>query len=72
MSDSDFKRVKLSADISILYDQKHQSKMELKIPEFYVDVYGNYLPVLGPYFGGEMGAKRIGDMLPSDYYLLTN
>ncbi len=67
MLNSDFKMVKLSADISVLYDKKHQSNMELKIPEFYLDVYGNYLPVVGLYFGGEMGSRRIGDMLPSDF-----
>lgn len=72
MPDSDFKSVKLSTDISVLYDQKFQSRMELKIPEFYVDVYGNYLPVVGVYFGGKMGNQRVGDMLPSDYGLNTN
>jgi hypothetical protein len=69
MLDSEFKRVKLSTVVSILYNQKFQSKIELKTPEFFVDAYGNYLPIVGVYFGGEMGNQRVGDMLPSDYGL---
>lgn len=69
MFDSEFKRIKLRADVSVLYNKRFQSKLESKISEFYVDAYGNYLPVVGVYFGGEMGNQRVGDMLPSDYGL---
>jgi hypothetical protein len=67
LPDSDFKKVKLKTKLSILFNQKFQSKIELKVPEFLVDAYGNYLPVVGVYFSGDMGDQRVGDLLPSDY-----
>ncbi len=69
LKDSDFKKVKLSDKISILYNSKFQSALQLKVDEFFVDTYGNYTPIIGLYFGGAMGSQRVGDTLPSDYGL---
>ncbi|WP_179344430.1 carboxypeptidase-like regulatory domain-containing protein [Winogradskyella ursingii] len=65
----DSKIVTLKKEVSILFNKKMQSKIELKIPEFYVDIYGNYSPILGVYFSGDLGMQRVGDMLPSNYGL---
>lgn len=67
LEDSNFKKVTLSSKVSILYKKEVQSEMELRIDEFFVDIYGNYLPILGVYFSGAMGSQRVGDILPSDY-----
>ncbi|WP_458628454.1 carboxypeptidase-like regulatory domain-containing protein [Winogradskyella sp. PC D3.3] len=61
------KKVTLKEKVAILFDKKNQSEIQLEIPEFYVDVYGNYAPVIGVYFSGVMGSQRIGDTLPLDY-----
>jgi hypothetical protein len=63
------KKVKLSERISILYDKKLQSDMYLAegYEEFFIDVYGNFSPILGVYFTGYMNQLRVGDMLPLDY-----
>jgi len=63
----DLKKVTLKEKVTILFDKKNQSEIQLEIPEFYVDVYGNYAPVIGVYFSGVMGSQRIGDTLPLDY-----
>ncbi|BAO75327.1 carboxypeptidase-like regulatory domain-containing protein [Winogradskyella sp. PG-2] len=69
VKDSDFKKVTLSDKVAILYNNKFQSGLELEIDEFFVDVYGNFTPVIGIYFSGVMGSQRLGDTLPSDYGL---
>ena len=66
---SDFKQVTLKKGVSILYNKKAQSEMHLNIDKFYVDVYGNYTPIIGIYFSGAMGNQRVGDTLPSNYDL---
>ncbi|REE27826.1 carboxypeptidase-like protein [Winogradskyella pacifica] len=65
----DFKKITLKEKVSILFDKEHQSIIQLEIPEFYVDTYGNYTPVIGVYFSGAMGSQRIGDTLPLDFGL---
>jgi hypothetical protein len=67
LENSELKKVTLSSKVSILYNSEIQSKMELKIDEFFVDTYGNYSPIIGVYFSGEMARLRVGDTLPSDY-----
>ncbi|MBV7269002.1 carboxypeptidase-like regulatory domain-containing protein [Winogradskyella luteola] len=67
--DSSYKKVVLKDKVSILYDKKFQSSLEVLVPEFFVNSYGYYLPILGVYFSGEMGSQRLGDMLPFDYEL---
>lgn len=64
---SDFKKVTLKDKVSILYNKDFQSELHLEIDEFYVDIYGNYTPIIGLYFGGAMGTQRVGDTLPLDY-----
>ena len=67
LANSDFKKVTLSNKVSIIYNKETQSEIQLKIDEFFVDTYGNYSPIVGVYFSGEMGSQRVGDSLPSDY-----
>ena len=66
---SEFKKVTLNKKVSILYNEKSQSEMFLEVDKFYVDVYGNYTPIIGVYFYGALGDQRVGDTLPSDYGL---
>jgi hypothetical protein len=67
IKDSDFKKVELSDKVTILYNQKTQSGLQLDVSAFYVDTYGNYSPINGMFFSGAMGNQRVGDSLPSDY-----
>ena len=69
IENSDYKKVKLKEKVTILYNKDFQSEIQLEIPEFYIDVYGNYAPIVGVYFSGELGNQRVGDTLPSDYGL---
>ncbi|WP_179009227.1 carboxypeptidase-like regulatory domain-containing protein [Winogradskyella forsetii] len=72
IAESGFKRVTLKDKVSILFDKDFQSELHLKSDEFFVDVYGNYTPVVGIYFSGVMGSQRVGDTLPMDYGLAEN
>ncbi|WP_197429350.1 carboxypeptidase-like regulatory domain-containing protein [Winogradskyella endarachnes] len=67
---SDFKKVTLKDKVSILYNKDFQSELLLEIDEFYVDIYGNYTPIIGLFFGGAMGSQRVGDTVPLDYGIL--
>ncbi|WP_299115090.1 carboxypeptidase-like regulatory domain-containing protein [uncultured Winogradskyella sp.] len=69
VKDSPYKKVVLIDKVSILYDKKFQSSLRVLVPEFFVNSYGYYLPILGIYFSGDMGNQRLGDMLPFDYDL---
>jgi len=69
ITNSELKKVTLTNKVTILYNKDLRSELELKIEEFFVDIYGNYSPVVGLYFGGAMGSQRIGDTLPLDYGL---
>ncbi|MBF8151229.1 carboxypeptidase-like regulatory domain-containing protein [Winogradskyella sp. F6397] len=64
LENEDFKKVTLKENVSILFEKNDQSKIHLEVPEFYVDSYGNFTPVVGVYFSGVMGNQRIGDTLP--------
>ena len=69
IDNSNFKKVSLKENVSILYDKEFQSEFQLEIDEFYIDTYGNYTPIIGVYFSGVMGNQRVGDTLPLDYGL---
>ncbi|WP_400075348.1 carboxypeptidase-like regulatory domain-containing protein [Winogradskyella sp. R77965] len=69
IADSDLKKVKLKDKVTILYNKELQSELQIKVDEFFVDVYGNYTPITGVYFSGIMGSQRVGDSLPLDYGL---
>ena len=69
VENSDFKKVSLKENVSILYDKDFQSELQLEIVEFFIDTYGNYAPIIGVYFSGVMGNQRVGDTLPLDYGL---
>ena len=64
---SNFKKIILNDKVSILFKKSAQSELELKVDEFFVDIYGNYTPIIGVAFGGVMGRQRVGDTLPLDY-----
>ncbi|MDO1501952.1 carboxypeptidase-like regulatory domain-containing protein [Winogradskyella maritima] len=67
--DEDFKEVKLSGKLAILYKGRAQSDIIPQSESFYVDAYGNFLPVRALFFNGAMGSQRLGDTLPLDYGL---
>ncbi len=67
VEDSPFKKVTLSQKVSILFEKEQQSELQLNVPLFYVDAYGNHSPIQGVLFSGYMGFQRVGDILPSDY-----
>jgi hypothetical protein len=67
--DTNLKKVQLKNSISILFHKKKQSELTVVVSEFYIDNYGNYTPIAGVLFNGEMGNQRIGDSLPFDYKL---
>ncbi|WP_422106316.1 carboxypeptidase-like regulatory domain-containing protein [Winogradskyella sp.] len=69
VDDSNFKEVTLKNRVSILFDKNQQSEIQLEVDKFYVDIYGNYSPIIGVYFGGTMGDQRVGDTLPANYGL---
>ena len=69
VENTDFKKVSLKENVSILYDKDFQSELQLEIVEFFIDTYGNYAPIIGVYFSGVMGNQRVGDTLPLDYGL---
>lgn len=69
VENSSFKKVRLSDKVSILYNKESQSSIQLEITEFFIDTYGNYTPIKGVYFSGDLGNQRVGDTLPSDYGL---
>jgi len=69
IDNSSFKKVTLEKAVDILYDMKHQSKLNPMVSQFYVDQYGNYTPIVELLFSGVMGDQRIGDLLPSNYGL---
>ena len=52
---------------NILYNIRKQSKVIFRTNTIYIDKFGiNTSPELIQ-FGGEMGKKRLGDLLPFDY-----
>ncbi len=61
-------KVTIDKKLTILYDKKRQSVIDAKEP-FVIDIYGNYMPIEGVLFGGDLGDQRLGDSLPFDYEL---
>lgn len=55
--------------LSVLYDRKEQSSIEVKEPTFYIDSYGNFYPAQALFFGGILGKQRVADLVPLDYVL---
>lgn len=51
----------------ILYDGEEQSTITVTKNPFYIDVFGNHSPARNIFFGGDMGKKRVADLLPLDY-----
>ncbi|MCA0152582.1 carboxypeptidase-like regulatory domain-containing protein [Winogradskyella vincentii] len=66
---SGIKELRLKSKINILYKKSSQSTMELKTDYIFIDVYGNYSPIIGVYLTGYLGSQRLGDTLPSDFGL---
>lgn len=63
----DLRQVKLLTDkLVILYRDLIQSSLQATAP-FYIDSFGNHAPPSVVVFGGDMGEKRIGELLPLDY-----
>jgi hypothetical protein len=56
-----------SKRFEILYNSKHQSFFMYNTGIFYANSNGLFWPLHELTFGGDMGDRRIGDMLPSDY-----
>lgn len=69
LPDSELKQVRFSGSISILYDRKEQSGMQLYADSFVMDTYGNYAQIADLLFTGVMGNQRVGDYLPLDFGL---
>ncbi|WP_216746090.1 carboxypeptidase-like regulatory domain-containing protein [Paucihalobacter ruber] len=69
VSDSNLKQVTFDKRLSVLYDKKHQSGIQLTADYFVIDAYGNYAPIANLLFTGVMGNQRLGDSLPFDFGL---
>lgn len=54
-------------NLGIVYRRREQSFVVFRTKTFYLDSYGNNSEPSKISFGGELGAKRLGDMLPLDY-----
>jgi hypothetical protein len=67
-----YKTVILKEKLGVFYAGDKDSVIQTTVSQFYVDEYGNYTPIGGVLFGGDMGGQRVGDMLPSDYGLTMN
>ena len=53
--------------LTILYDGKEQSTIQVYGDSFTIDDFGNHSPSQNVYFGGILGKQRVGNMLPLDY-----
>ena len=62
-------KISLEKKLTILYDKKRQSMIQVNGDYFVIDQYGNYAPIDTVLFGGDLGNQRIGDALPFDYNL---
>ncbi len=61
--------VQNTKNLSVLFNKKEQSMIEVRDSIFYIDSYGNHSPATSLFFGGVFGEQRVGDMLPLDYVL---
>ena len=60
-------RVKVSTEkLNILFNNRKQSVLEIS-GNFYIDQLGNYEPQRNIFLGGNMGGKRLADLLPPDF-----
>lgn len=57
------------AEFNILYNKKEQSKISFYTNTFYVDRFGLFSDYDKIYFSGDITARKIGDLLPSNYGL---
>lgn len=69
ITNANTKRILLDKPVTILYNNKNQSKITFLNPAILVDEYGNYVDVTKVLFSGAMGNQRVGDLLPLDYKL---
>lgn len=58
--------------LTILYDGREQSTLEIHGDTFSIDHYGNHAPSQSVFFGGVLGRQRVGNLLPLDYLLPTH
>jgi len=56
-----------SQTLNLLYDGKEQSSVVFKTDTFTIDAFGNNSNIDQILFGGDMGTKRVADMLPLDF-----
>lgn len=69
-NDNGFKTVQLKENqLDIFYNDTIESIIQVSVPEFSIDKYGNYDPIPYVLFGGNMGSQRLADALPLDYGL---
>jgi len=61
--------VKLKEKLNILYKDGRQSTIEVFTDEFYIDPFGNHSPTDKVRFGGDLGMRRMGDVLPLDFLI---
>lgn len=60
-------RVKVSTDkLNILFNNREQSVLEVN-GNFYIDQLGNFEPQKNIFLGGNMGDKRLADLLPPEF-----
>lgn len=51
----------------VLYDNEEESFFEFTKGHFYVDENGLFFPITELVFGGVLGERKAGDLLPADY-----
>jgi hypothetical protein len=64
----DLKNLNSIASYDIVYDKKEYSNITFETNTFNVYKYGNYSNIENIIFSGKISEKRVGDMLPFDYY----
>jgi hypothetical protein len=69
VSDSKHKQVTFNNRLTVLYENKYQSDLQLTSDYFVIDPYGNYALIPNLLFTGVMGSQRLGDSLPFDFGL---
>lgn len=52
---------------NLLYNNKHQSMVKFSTTKFFIDSHGNNSHPHQISFGGDMGKRRFGNLLPLDY-----
>lgn len=61
-----YKTVTLKQKLDIYYKDQG-SIIQTTVDAFKVDKYGNYAPIQDVLFGGNLGAQRLGELLPIDF-----